>query len=92
MCSEDFRVVFLGVTSAQSDPFASLKRQVAKEQRDAGSIWILGGTEVYRESFPMADEFWATHVHAVAWLKNLEPFGHGDRTDGLRSQTVWTWF
>lgn len=63
--------VILELTSA-NDPFASFRYvrclQVAKEKRDAGSIWILGGTEVYRESFPMADEFWATHVHAVAWL------------------------
>lgn len=30
-------------------------------------IWILGGCEVYRESLALADEFWATHIHAVAW-------------------------
>eukprot|EP00438_Fugacium_kawagutii_P014066 Skav204173 [mRNA] locus=scaffold903:496254:498207:- [translate_table: standard] len=38
--------------------------KVAKEQSCDAGIWILGGTEVYRECFSMADEFWATHVHA----------------------------
>ena len=38
--------------------------KAAKEAEDAKNIWILGGTDVYRESFKVADEFWATHVHA----------------------------
>mmetsp|Transcript_42177 Transcript_42177/g.86757 ORF Transcript_42177/g.86757 Transcript_42177/m.86757 type:complete len:177 (-) Transcript_42177:442-972(-) len=31
---------------------------------DAANVWICGGTSVYRESFPIAQEFWATLVHA----------------------------
>ena len=44
--------------------------EAAKEAEDAKNIWILGGTDVYRESFKVADEFWATHVHAVPWTEN----------------------
>ncbi|CAE7601220.1 folA [Symbiodinium natans] len=35
---------------------------VAKDCQ-AKNVWIAGGTSVYRESFPIADEFWATLIH-----------------------------
>ncbi|CAE7155104.1 folA, partial [Symbiodinium pilosum] len=37
--------------------------QVAR-MRNHVNVWIAGGTSVYRESFALADELWATHVHA----------------------------
>ncbi|CAK9046431.1 unnamed protein product [Durusdinium trenchii] len=59
------------VLSKQKDlhcPDAVLRDSLPEAMKVAhergGDIWILGGTEVYRQSFELADEFWATHVHA----------------------------
>ena len=39
---------------------------------DAANVWICGGTSVYRESFPIAQEFWATLVHADPCCKMVD--------------------